>query len=263
MDHVIQSYEQYREEDRLTTRNAGRVEFLTSVRILNAHLPAGGKMLDCAAGTGVYAFHYAGLGFDVTALDITPRHVEFMQQKLQGSALPLRAALNDAIDLSSYSDGEFDAVLCMGPLYHLTDEADRRRCLAECLRVLKPGGMLAVGYISRFSTFPYVALIDRKLLNLNLAQNLLESGALSHTDPNCFWTDTYYHTPEGIEQEIRAVGGIVLDHAGVDWLSLFMREKVNNLTEEELAVWCEYHYRVCREKSLLGASSHGLVIAKK
>lgn len=211
----------------------------------------------------MYAFHFAGEGYEITALDITPRHVEFMQQKLKGSLLHMRAALNDAVDLSSYPEGEFDAVLCMGPLYHLTDAANRSRCLAECLRVLKPGGILAAGYISRFATFPYVAMIDRKLLNLDLAATLLEVGALSHENPNCFWTDTYYHTPEGIEQEIRAVGGTVLDHAAVDWLSLFMRDQVDSLNEDELAVWCEYHYRVCRERSLLGASSHGLVIATK
>src|SRR5918994_65755 len=42
----------------------------------------------------------------------------------------------------SADDASFDAVLLFGPLYHLTDRADRRAALAEARRVLQPGGRL-------------------------------------------------------------------------------------------------------------------------
>ena len=41
------------------------------------------------------------------------------------------------------ADGSQDAVLLFGPLYHLTEAADRQRALAEATRVLRPDGRAA------------------------------------------------------------------------------------------------------------------------
>ena len=57
-NYVVESYEKYREEDRLTTNNARKIEFLNTVRILEEHIKENSKILDCAAGTGIYAFHF-------------------------------------------------------------------------------------------------------------------------------------------------------------------------------------------------------------
>lgn len=64
MDHIVNSYENYREEDRLTTNNARKLEFLTTVRVFNDLFPKQAKILDCAAGTGIYAFYLADRGLD-------------------------------------------------------------------------------------------------------------------------------------------------------------------------------------------------------
>ena len=50
-NYVVESYEKYREEDRLTTNNARKIEFLNTVRILEEHIKENSKILDCAAGT--------------------------------------------------------------------------------------------------------------------------------------------------------------------------------------------------------------------
>ena len=55
MDNVIHSYENYREENRLTTNNARKIEFITTIRAFNDIFPPNAKILDCAAGTGAYA----------------------------------------------------------------------------------------------------------------------------------------------------------------------------------------------------------------
>ena len=85
---VVESYENYREEDRLTTNNARRIEFLTTVRAFAEWLPAGGSVLDCAAGTGIYAFHLVDRGFAVTATDLTPRHIDCIRAELTRRTSP-------------------------------------------------------------------------------------------------------------------------------------------------------------------------------
>ena len=82
MNYVVESYENYKEEDRLTTNNARKIEFITTTRVLDEVIDAESKILDCAAGTGVYAFWLADKGHDVTATDITPRHIDIINQTL-------------------------------------------------------------------------------------------------------------------------------------------------------------------------------------
>lgn len=41
------------------------------------------KILDCAAGTGIYAFLLADKRHDVTATDITPEHIDIINRNLE------------------------------------------------------------------------------------------------------------------------------------------------------------------------------------
>lgn len=260
---VIRSYENYREEDRLTTNNARRVEYLTTVRVLDALIPEGARLLDCAAGTGIYAMRYAARGCAVTALDLTPRHVDVMRRQLQGKPYAMETAVNDATDLSRFSAESFDAVLCMGPLYHLTDAALRARCLLECARVVRRGGLLAAAYINRAFIFPHAALGNPALMRPSLMEKLLSDGALQASDPDNFWTDAYFATPALMEEALTAQGFAITDHFAQDGVSPLLREKVDALDAASFDLWCDYHYRTCREPSLLGISNHGMVIGRK
>ncbi|MGE5528169.1 MAG: hypothetical protein ACM3X6_03400 [Patescibacteria group bacterium] len=55
------------------------MELDTTLALLEPLLPPGAKLLDTAAGTGRYAFHFAARGCTVYALDLVPRHVEIMR----------------------------------------------------------------------------------------------------------------------------------------------------------------------------------------
>ena len=78
MNYVVDSYENYKEEKRLTTNNARKIEFVTTKRVLDEIIHDKSKILDCAAWTGIYYFWLAEKGHEVTATDITPRHIEIM-----------------------------------------------------------------------------------------------------------------------------------------------------------------------------------------
>jgi len=45
-------------------------------------------------------------------------------------------------DCMPFTTGSFDAVVCSGVLHHLAGSGLYAKCIAECLRVLKPGGAL-------------------------------------------------------------------------------------------------------------------------
>lgn len=262
-NYVVENYENYREEDRLSTNNARRIEFITTSRIFDELFDGSKKIFDCAAGTGIYAFHLAEQGHEVTATDITPRHVEIMDKIIAEKGYNVKTAVLDACDMSAYKDESFDIVLNMGPFYHLVDEEQRAKCLSESLRVLKKGGLLVTAYIPRYYIFQFIAMENDYFLDADLAKQLINTGVLRHDDEKCFWTDTYYSSAEEMERLYNENGLTVTDHFAQDGLTPQFREKVDNWNEEQFRIWCDYHYSVCREKSTLGASNHVVIVGRK
>lgn len=262
-NYVIESYENYREEDRLSTNNARKIEFLTTVRVLDELINGKKTILDCAAGTGIYSFYFADKGHVVTATDITPRHIEVMRGILKNKPYKMETAVLDATNMSIFEDESFDIVLNMGPFYHLVDACDREKCMKESLRVLKKGGLLVTAYIPRYYVFQYVAMQNKVFLDAKLARQIIQTGELHHDDEKCFWTDTYYSTCEEMEQLYKGHHLTVIEHFAQDGATPHFSEKVDQWNDEEFKIWCDYHYSICREKSLLGASNHVIIVGEK
>lgn len=262
-NYVVESYENYREEDRLTTNNARKIEFITTVRVFDKLFPSNSTILDCAAGTGVYAFHLAEKGHHITATDITPRHIEVIEKELVDKPYCMRTAVADATDLSAFEDEYFDIVLNMGPYYHLTENELRKKCLSECVRVLKKGGLLVTAYIPRYFVFQYVATSDIKYLDSSLANQIINTGVIRHNDEKCFWTDTYYSSKQEMENDYHNVGLSIVDHFSQDGVTPMLRDKIDTFNKEQFEIWCNYHYSICREESVLGASNHTIIIGRK
>lgn len=126
-NYVVDSYENYKEEDCLTTNNARKIESITTTRVFDEIITSKCKILDCAAGTGIYAFWLADKGHDVTATDITPRHIDIIKQNLAATNHSMRTAVLDATDMLLFEDETFDIVLNMGPFYYLITEEQREK----------------------------------------------------------------------------------------------------------------------------------------
>lgn len=103
-------------------------------------LPAGAAVLDVACGTGNVALPLARRGGRVTGVDIAPNLLEQARQRAAAEGLDIRFEEGDAEQLP-YPDSAFDAVVTMfGAMFAPQPE----RVVAECARVLKPGGLLAM-----------------------------------------------------------------------------------------------------------------------
>ncbi|MFG3008973.1 class I SAM-dependent methyltransferase [Streptomyces cinerochromogenes] len=98
---------------------------------------ASGRLLDVACGTGIVTRRLAAArpGLRVTGADLTPAMVHRASARLPGAVV--RA---DSRRLP-FPDGTFDAVTSIWLLHLLDDPEDLRTVVAECARVLRPGGV--------------------------------------------------------------------------------------------------------------------------
>jgi ubiquinone/menaquinone biosynthesis C-methylase UbiE len=162
--------------------------------------------------------------------------------------------------------GTADAVLLLGPLYHLVEQSDRLQALREARRVLAPKGVLFAAAISRFAS-----LIDglssgffrdaefRKIVAADLASGQHRNP----TNHSAYFTTAYFHRPEDLATEVRDAGFAdvqILAVEGPAWSAALFREVWVEPAQRQSPM--EYLSLIEREPSVLGASAHLIAVAR-
>jgi ubiquinone/menaquinone biosynthesis C-methylase UbiE len=264
---VVEYYEQYAEESRLE-QGPSRLEFERTRDILTRVLPAPpARVVDVGGAAGVYSAWLAAGGYEVRLLDGSPRLVA--EARRRNATLTHKITALDVGDARAlpYEDDSADVVLVMGPLYHLPSRDDRLAALREALRVLVPGGLVAVAAISRFAsaldglarglaTDPvFVHMRDRDLVD---GQHRNPTGRAD------YFTTAYLHRPEELASELTASGCLdtrVLGVEGPAWLVADFDTRWADpvLREDMMAV----ARAIEAEPAMLGVSAHLLGIGRK
>jgi SAM-dependent methyltransferase len=206
-------YERGEEADRLTRNGAGRLEFERSQDIVLRRLPPPpATVADIGGGPGRYATWLAGLGYRVVHRDIVPMHVDQARLAATVAGVAVEAAVGDArnVDLS---DETVDAVLLLGPLYHLQRRADRVQALREAHRIVRPGGPVFGAVISRWAARLDGMLRSRIYVRYPAAEQMVDQverrGVLPPLAPGSFCGVT--HRPRQLRSEFTAAGLEVAD----------------------------------------------------
>jgi len=147
---ILEHYALGRERDRLYRDGQPGLEFVRTLELLERFLPpAPADVLDVGGGAGAYAHTLAAGGYRVKLVDPVPLHVEQAREAATGTGHCFEAVLGDARALAEAERSQ-DVVLLMGPLYHLTERADRVLALREAGRVLRQRGFVFAVGISRY-----------------------------------------------------------------------------------------------------------------
>ena len=120
---------------------ARREFWMTGERLVRrVGLRPGETALDVACGTGNAALRAAAAGASVTALDLTPELLMAGRELARDAGVAIRWVEGDAENLP-FDEGSFDVVVsAFGCMF----APDHERAAAELVRVLKPGGRLAI-----------------------------------------------------------------------------------------------------------------------
>jgi phosphatidylethanolamine/phosphatidyl-N-methylethanolamine N-methyltransferase len=122
-------------------------------------LEAGHRVLIVGAGTGQDLAHLPP-GVEITAIDVTPAMLSRLRRRAFHLGLSVTAQVMDARRLE-FEDSRFDAII-LHLILAVMPEPERG--LAEAIRVLKPGGRIAV--FDKFLGDEQKASVPRRLLNL-------------------------------------------------------------------------------------------------
>jgi ubiquinone/menaquinone biosynthesis C-methylase UbiE len=230
--------------------------------------PPPAVIFDVGGGPGVYACWLAKQGYEVHLVDATPLHVELAQQASQAQPdAPLASIeVGDARNLKR-SDESCNVVLLFGPLYHLTERVDRLTALQEAHRVLRSGGLLLALGISRFTSALdglRQGLFDDPAFTQIVERDLLDGQHRNPTNHPEYFTTAFFHHPKELRTEVEESGFLyerTLPVEGPLWLSQYVIDNFNDQKRREQ--FLALARRLEEQPSLLGASAHLLVVARK
>ncbi len=250
----------HREEFRLSALS--RVEFEVTKRAILASLPSNRalKILDIGGATGEYSFWLRGLGHDLTLVDRSPRMIKIARGRYaeceEERSSPMRIEVGDAKDLSHLPDASFDAILSLGPQYHLIEDQDVASSLRELNRLIKPEGVIFSAFLHKLGTLRWWwnKRPDVFASRLQFFEEFRRTGIFPEVEWSAF-NDYRSYYPDEIVQ--------LMSNAGLTTSRLLNCEGyggtlglIDDLTEEALEQLAEYAYTRADDPESIQLSEH-------
>lgn len=158
-------------------------------------LPRGSRVLELGCGAGNITLFIVNKGFDAYGVDVEAVAIEWAKAKMKTSNARAKFFVENIVNLDCFTDNFFDFVYD-GETLHCIIGEDRKSCLTNIFRVLKPGGLFLAG---------------ANLINETLTERL-DLGSKSYFDPSsqCLYHGTvpYYYLSrkEDFLNEIQKTG---------------------------------------------------------
>jgi 2-polyprenyl-3-methyl-5-hydroxy-6-metoxy-1,4-benzoquinol methylase len=264
---ILGHYQAGVENNRLAV-GSGNLEMERTREIIRRFLPPPPAVIaDIGGGPGIYSGWLARLGYEVHLIDPVPLHVEQAQERSrsQPEAPIASARIGDARQIES-DENSFAAVLLLGPLYHLTEQADRIAALRETARITQPGGHIFAAAISRFASL--LDGLDRGFIADPAFRDIMAEDLRSgqHRNPDStphYFTTAYFHRPEELRAEFEAAGLRHLQTLAVEGPAAYIQHVVDQWDDPN---WRDQVLAALRhiedEPELLGASPHLLAVGQ-
>jgi SAM-dependent methyltransferase len=242
------------------------VEFAMTARQIERWIPERAIVAEVGVGGAFYTELLAKRGCLLHLVDVSARLLDTAWSKLRAGGLQDRIIdidLASATNLHCLQSEKFDAVLMLGPLYHLGSLEERRSSISEAARVLKPGGLLFAAGINRLA---YLRDLFRESpreirARREFHQQFLSDGNLDpeHAPPIGFaHLTTIAEFRELFADRFDEIGMLGLESFAGVW-----QKTVRELQGEEAKDWLDLIEQTAAMPEALGVSDHFLYIGRK
>ncbi len=253
---IINKYNNYDEDGRLVRDRAHNLEFLTTMHYIQKYLKPGTKILEIGAGTGRYSIALAKMGYDVTAVDLTPKHVDIMKKKSK-RLKNFQCMVADALDLNMFKDNSFDMVLNFGPMYHLFNLKDKNKAISETLRVAKKNAICMFAYLSSSAVLINYGVRTNNVLHVISLMD--ETGRIKDI-PEEIFACSYIEDFKKLFEKTKTK---YITNVATDGVSEAMKEYLKVLSKKSWEAFVNWHFTTCERLDQQGLSCHLLYICKK
>jgi 2-polyprenyl-3-methyl-5-hydroxy-6-metoxy-1,4-benzoquinol methylase len=256
-----------REWDRLAKSAYRSLEFTITWHHLCQHLSPSGHILDAGGGPGRYSLALCQAGYAVTLLDLSEGNIALARQNFAAEPPEVQAHLRDATvgdvtDLSRFADGTFDAVICLGGvLSHIQPAAARQQAAHELVRVVKPGGVVAITGVGYFAVLRTILMEFSHEMLWPTWPDFLQT----HDSEGPTHTHWHWFTAADLRRLAESCGLQTITMAGCQGLSVSLIEATNRLAEEpeKWQRWLDLLLQTSTDPAVVEMAEHLLYIGRK
>jgi SAM-dependent methyltransferase len=258
-DMVVDFYKRTDEDGRAAESRARGLEFHYTKKTLHEFIGADDSVIELGCGTGYYGMYFSDFCALYTGIDLSPDHIMLFNDRIAASGKKnIRAAVGNALNLSEIGDGVYDAVLCLGPMYHLPRDG-RRTVFEECRRIAKAGAILAFSYINRLGVYA-AACLDAKW-RAEYAAVEPDKYILEYDTLESLQGVFYFTSPEEMQYDATLSDLAIIKNCGLDYV--FAQNAINAMGERDFALYMKLADKMAESPSCAGLSDHALMICKK
>lgn len=257
------------EYNRLTESPLREAEFQLIIELLDEYIPKGATIIDIGSGPGRYAEYLLKRNCKVGVVDLSAKSLKAFSDRMENSCCQQNIIFNQvscATKLNWIADNSADAILLMGPLYHLIDRNHRNKALNHCKRILKPEGYLFSVFLSPFSILNNSNRFHEDsylFTNKDLYKNL-KSDITTHTHFQGFEVPQYRSWPEDVEKLMFANGFDTLRIRNLEGIgSFYNNEKLKEYASPEQKLSLINTLRSSSEDEKLRGITHQFICVGK
>lgn len=268
-DSVVKHFDEFGEQEweRLARTPADEVSLYIHAHYLKKYILPGQKVLEIGAGAGRFTQVLAELGARIMVGDISGVQLD-LNRKFASKYGFHKAIIDwqqmDICNLASFEANTFDAVVAYGgPFSYVLDKKDR--ALAECIRVVKPGGLLLLSVMSLWGT-AHGFLEGTLSLSPDINQKITSSGDLTPaTFPERRSNFMHMFRSQELRTWLEDSGLIILEHSASNCISLAWNEKLNEIraNPEKWNELLRMELEACADEGCRGMGTHMLAVARK
>jgi SAM-dependent methyltransferase len=130
-----------------------------------------------------------------------------------------------------FPDEEFDAILHLGPMYHLINRESRQAALTELARILKPGATAIVSYLNSWGVLRYgLSRFPERYADLGFLRGMIDDVAIPESFEN--FTECFWSTPPNAALEIEQAGFEVQTYIGCESFAAGQKAAIQKVAEE-------------------------------
>ncbi|MCK8817251.1 class I SAM-dependent methyltransferase [Natroniella sulfidigena] len=120
------------------------------LNFLQEKLPAKGRLLDLATGTGTYPIALAGQGYQISAIDLSEQMINIANKKAEQEGVNIDFQNADMKEIDQlYSNEDFDLISCIGnSLVHLDGIKELTEVITKIYSLLKEEGTFALQIVN-------------------------------------------------------------------------------------------------------------------
>ncbi len=272
---VLAGYNAGIERNRLRT-GIGLIEFERTKEILLENLPKPPAVIyDIGGGYGEYSWWLASKGYEVHLFDISETNIK-MSKELSAEYPNYMLSESKVCDARSVpcDDKSADAILLMGPLYHILELEERIKAIEECFRLLKDDGVLFSAALTPFSVLldkiPLYRGEENSILEnsnfMSMVERELKDGCHINPERSVYGGlgSSHLHTAAALREELSIGGFSTVNIHGVmggAWLAPNVDELWKNEKSRE-TLMCTVRL-LDNHDEIIGLSGHLLAVSHK